>query len=156
MGLGEMDAAEAVIDDLVAKLAAEFPNDSDLPFVAADGYYHAASCYRQLGCYEESIQCYQKVICEDSARAKDAYLALGRLYTERKQWNEAANCLEAFLQKVPEPRWPSDVLYELARAYDEMFKLDLAKNTYTKFLNVAHPMHPRRIEVRARIADLLE
>jgi tetratricopeptide (TPR) repeat protein len=84
--LGEMDAAEAVIDDLVAKLAAEFPNDSDLPVVAAEGYYHAASYYRRVKEYEKSIACCQKIIsgCPDYAHAWHAQFLIGRNYQNLK------------------------------------------------------------------------
>jgi TolA-binding protein len=63
-----------------------------------------------------------------------ACLKLARLSFSEKQPVEAAEYLELFLEKSPDdPRVP-DVLYDLGRAYEQMGQLDLAVETYGKFI----------------------
>lgn len=82
IGLGDNVTAKAIIDKLVAELNADFPSGSDLSGKPADGYYHAGECYRRLGKYEKSIECYQRVVddCPDYEYACNALSMVGHNY----------------------------------------------------------------------------
>lgn len=85
--LGEKEAAEAVIGQLIGKLATDFGGDSVLPVAAAEAYYYAGDCYRQLGEYGKSIECYQRVLsgCPEYEYAWNALFLIGRNYQGLKK-----------------------------------------------------------------------
>jgi tetratricopeptide (TPR) repeat protein len=82
-----------------------------------------------------------------------ACLKLARLSFSENQPVEAAEYLELFLEKSPDdPRVP-DVLYDLGRAYEQMGRLDLAVETYGKFIET-DPNNPLVKTVKARLEKL--
>lgn len=87
IGLGDNAMAEAIIEELITNIKSDFPNGIDLSTAAAEGYYHAGDCYREMGKHEKSTQCYQKVVdnCPDYEYAWSAQFLIGKNYQALKE-----------------------------------------------------------------------
>ncbi len=94
--LGENAAAETIIDGLIAKLNTDYPSDSNLSSEAARTCYDAGNLYRQIGKYQKSILCHQKVVddCPDYEYAWYAQYTIGLNYEILKK-SEAISASEA-------------------------------------------------------------
>ena len=120
ISLGQMNTAEAVIDELVAELDGDFPGDSDLSAGIAEGYYDAGDCYRKLGKYGKSIECYQKVVdrCPEYEYAWNALFMVGRNLENLKESraipkSEADSVIEAAYKQLVE-KYPDCPAAEIA------------------------------------------
>jgi len=123
IGLGDNVAGEAIIDTLVTKLAANYPDKSDLPPAAAEVYYYVGSCCSKMGQYEDSTAYYQKVIngCPDSKYACRAQFGIGSNYQNLKKVgiiseSEADQKTKAAYEQVLE-KYPSCVVAAHAQAW---------------------------------------
>ncbi len=87
IGLGDTITAETIIDGLIAGFDANTSNDSNLLPAAAEVFCYAGDCYRRLGKYEKSNNCYQKVIdgCPDYEYTWNALFMIGDNYQELKK-----------------------------------------------------------------------
>jgi len=86
--------------------------------------------------------------------AGEAVLRLGRLFYEKRNWMEAAKCLESFLLKNDEKgdaRMVLDVLTHLALVYEKMGQHDAARQVGTRLANLAGSDDPRVQLVQAHL-----
>jgi tetratricopeptide (TPR) repeat protein len=104
------------------------------------------------------IAAYEHLVREfgDCPLAKDTWRQLGHLHAGNNNWPQTARCLQAYLKIVPEERCPTEVFYDLGRAYDEIGDVNSAKRTYSTFIKSVMPDDPQRKEIKARLAKLSE
>ncbi len=98
--LVERNYRQAYIEfDTIATV--EFKNYPDLQ---DDAMYYAAYCLRQRGIYNEALGRYTEFMVKfpDSEYVTDAYFDLGRIYSIRKEYNNARSCYEIALQREKE------------------------------------------------------
>lgn len=86
-----------------------------------------------------------------SSSVEDACRELGWLNFKRGQWAEAASYFELCRGKSPKDYL---ILYPLGRAYEEIGRLDKAKQVYNEFINTVPPTDPRVEKVKARLEKL--
>jgi len=104
-------------------------------------------------------QAYKSVIenYPDSDSAPIAALNLGRMYFKSARWADAAHyfelCVERNNGQIPNHVLTS-ALYDLARSYEEMGKLDMAVEMYRIFIEIAGQDDPRIEIVRAKLEKL--
>jgi TolA-binding protein len=102
------------------------------------------------------IDSYERLVREfgDCAVAKDGWRELGGIYAKKDRSQDTVRCYEAYLKLIPEERCPSDVFYNLGRAYDKTGNAASAKKTYKKFLKSVLLGDTRRQEVKTRLAAM--
>jgi TolA-binding protein len=104
-------------------------------------------------------QAYKSVIenYPDSDSAPIAALNLGGMYFKSARWADAAHyfelCVERNNGQIPNHVFTS-ALYDLARSYEEMGKLDIAVEMYRIFIEIAAQDDPRIEIVRAKLEKL--
>jgi len=86
--------------------------------------------------------------------AKDTWRELGKLYAEGNNWQDTIRCFEAYLKLVPKERCPSEVFYELAKAYDKSENIVSAKIYYNLFIGSNVSNDHRRVECKNRVSEI--
>ena len=90
----------------------------------------------------------------ESSVAAHAHLKLADMKSQASQWDEAATYFESFLEKYPQDKRYTRVLYDLARAYEEMGELERAAEIYRILLDIFDPGDSRIETVRAKLENL--
>lgn len=74
---------------------------SNYPDLQDDAMYYTAYCLIQRGIYEEAFGRYTEFMVKfpDSEYITDTYFDLGRIYSSRKEYNNARRCYEIALQR---------------------------------------------------------
>jgi tetratricopeptide (TPR) repeat protein len=94
---------------------------------------------------------YFKPIASNTGKpiSEDAFYYLGALLAQMGQFPDAQNLLETFLSRYPKR---TDVLLVLGDVYNAQGKINLAIDTYQKWLG-GHPKHDDRKTVYRKLAD---
>jgi len=148
--------------ELCQRIVDSWPDDK----VAPVAQMRIAQCYEKLkdvnnlpeseanlqieGAYKEVIERYP-----ESTSVAGAATALGWLTFNQARWDDAAHHFQLALDKNPPgaPR-PIDILYPLARAYEQTGQPDKAKELYTELLN-AQSLGPASIaKIKTRLEEL--
>ena len=90
----------------------------------------------------------------DSSVAAHAHLQLANMKSQANQWAEAAAYFESFLEKYPQDKRYTRVLYDLGRAYERMGELERAAEIYRILTEILGPEDSRIETVRANLKKL--
>ncbi len=107
--------------------------------------YHKANGFFEKGMYKECIDLYEFVI-RHRPLIEDAYIKLSACYVKLENLDKAVETLESFLRWVDPAR--KQVLWDLARFYEEAGKKNEAISTLGKLLEISPGDSRIKVEIK--------
>jgi TolA-binding protein len=134
----------------------EFPDAPN----AAEVAFELAACKLKLGDETEAYQLYEQAADADREVGARARFMMGESHFGKKNFQDAIRQFMKVAYGYGYPsssdavkKWQADAMFEAARCFENLRKLDDAKKSYTEVLE-KYPASPRAAAAKARLQEL--